>query len=136
MKKYSLLLTLLLLAGQAMADWTPYEQDETSTSYLDRQSIVRTGSIVKVWFLFDNKTPQSLDGAGKILGHSSTVSLFEFDCENNKFHVLQGAAYEGKMGQGAVKFSSNSPTPWEYVVPNSFQDKRLKLVCEKRPNKP
>lgn len=116
---------LFAVAGNASAEWEYFDYKDGSTIYFDKSKFKRSGNYVKVWFLFNE------DKSSPISGHSSVVSLFEYDCKEGRERVLQGAAHKGHMGQGAVVFSADVPEPWVYVAPNNFREPRLKLACKK-----
>lgn len=125
MNKLILALALTAYAGAASAEWTIFERDHDSVSYVDKSTIKRSGDTVKVWFLFDYNKPSSMTG------HSSVVSLFEYDCNEGRERLLQGTAHKGQMGDGAVVFTSERAEPWTYVAPNNYREPRLKIACKK-----
>lgn len=125
MRKCMLSLLLVACAGNAAAEWTVFQRETDSTTYVDKSRIQRSDGTVKVWFLFDNDKPSPMTA------HSSVVSLFEFDCKDGRERLLQGTAYKGQKGEGASVFTSNRADPWVYVEPNSFREPRLKLACKK-----
>lgn len=126
------LLTVLLavLAGNAMAEWTVIETTSTKTSYVDRDTIRRSGNIVKMWTLTDYVQPKSFSTTKSF---SSTVGYEEFDCAELRSRTLQSVAYQGHMKEGAVIHSpSDTPWDWNYVVPGSVGELTLKDACAKK----
>lgn len=130
MRKVLVTIFLAMAAGQASAEWTLFESDESSSSYFDKDRVVRSAETVKMWFLFDSSRSNALDGKD-LLRHSSSMSLFEFDCRERRVRTLQGAAYQGRMGTGQVAFKTDQPAEWSYVAPNGYNEGRLKIACAK-----
>jgi len=112
-------LALATWASSAAAEWTVFERDADSTTYVDRSRIKRSGDMVKVWFVFNYNKPSSMTG------HSSVVSLFEYDCKDGRERLLKGTAHKGQMGDGAVIFTSDRAEPWTYIAPNNYRESRL-----------
>ena len=61
-------------------------------------------------------------------GYHSTVGLNEVDCLEKRWRALQEAVYVGYNMIGRSE-SSDKPSPWEYIIPGSFGDAVLQILC-------
>ncbi len=125
MKK--LFLFLLLVPLNSHAEWTQVEDSfDGISTYVDLSSIRKTGSLRRIWALFDFSKPQE---DSKYL---SMKSLSEYDCKTEKYRVLSNTIFRGNMGSGEV---INAPEPdrsWQYISPESKAEFFYKLVCKRR----
>lgn len=119
---------LLVLAGNAWAEWTFVDTNKEVTMYADTATIRRYGNIVKMWVLVDYSAPKLI--AERI--RSSAMQFDEFDCKEMRTRTLQFTSYKGNFGKGEV-VSSGTETPWSFVSPGSLGESSLKVACKKTP---
>src|SRR5882762_5872326 len=84
-----LLITLLVLSsGSVYAEWIAVEKNNESTGimtvYVDPNTILRKGNLVKMWQLIDYKTMQ---GGRSPSRFSSTKIHKEFDCAEERLRL-------------------------------------------------
>ena len=122
-------LTLLILSsGPAYAEWVAVSKADTSTGYVDPDTIRRKGNLVKMWILSDFKTIQTT-AAG--ISYLSQKMQWEYDCAEEQFRMIAGYGYSGQMGTGEIVTSHTNPANWEPVMPGSVGQTRWVFVCKK-----
>jgi hypothetical protein len=119
-------------AATAAAQW---EQAGSHTAYggmdiySDRVTMRRSGDLVKLWEMFDFKTPQVIGGQ-RVL---SVQSHFEYDCKGARRRMLSTVGFSGHMGKTVVVDTAGSaPEPWESVAPDTYQGELRKIACAKK----
>ena len=127
MKKV-VLAVLLALAGTAtLAEWEAAGFNDQLTMYADRATIRRSGSLVKMWYLFDEKAIQTV--AGKSFLSSRTHE--EIDCKEELSRSRSFIVHSGQMGRGQVVYSSNKLGEWRRIPPKSFMATLWNIACVK-----
>jgi len=129
MKGFVLITLLVLSNGPAYAEWTRFAIDgKGNTIYIDPESILRNGNLVKLWVLMDAKTPnETIDGVSFL----SSRTLHQYDCRNERFRFLLFILFSGNMGSGHVVHSYNYVLDWESVPPKGAARRLLNSVCKK-----
>ena len=124
-----LLLTLFLLSSAtAYAEWVSIRVSQSgTTTYVDRDTIHRTGDLVKMWELNDYKATHT--NAGK--SSWSHKALNVYDCAEEQSRELAEYDYSGQMGTGEIVYSSTSPDKWVPVIPGSVGKALWKFACKK-----
>jgi hypothetical protein len=128
MNRLLMLIVLLLSATSARAEWTQVGESDSLTSYLDFATIRRTGNLVKVWQLFDFKTPHTL--AGKTSWSAKIQE--QYDCQEEQSRTLAFTEFSKNMGAGEVDYSTSDPGKWKPVEPESIGEGLFKTVCDKK----
>ena len=80
--------------------------------YIDRDSIKKEGSLIRVWEL------QDLKGKGPLEEKSRRV-LVEYDSKNERRRVLSFSFHGESMGAGVTLKSDQTPGKWTMVAPNT-----------------
>ena len=80
--------------------------------YIDRDSIKKEGSLIRVWELQDLKTKGPLE-------EKSRRVLVEYDSKNERRRVLSFSFHGESMGAGVTLKSDQTPGKWTMVVPNT-----------------
>ena len=57
MRRLILAATLTVLSNCALAEWIKFDGDNVTTGYTDPQTNIKTGNMLKVWYLYDRKVP-------------------------------------------------------------------------------
>ena len=120
----------MLISTSAMAEWTVVvvAEDGSFTGYADLSSIRKTANGVRMWSLYDDKTPKE-SSLGKVL---STKNLKEYDCNNERGRTLSLSVFSGNMGTGNVVFNIDITDEWEYIAPGSSGMFVYEAACGKR----
>ena len=88
----------------------------------------RSGDLVKLWEMFDFKTPQVIGGQ-RVL---SVQSHYEYDCKSARRRMLSTVGFSGHMGKTVVVDTGTAPEPWESVAPDTYQGELRKIACAKK----
>ena len=80
--------------------------------YIDRDSIKKEGSLIRVWELQDLKAKGPLE-------EKSRRVLVEYDSKNERRRVLSFSFHGESMGAGVTLKSDQTPGKWTMVVPNT-----------------
>lgn len=133
MNKIISAVVLAVLAGNACADnWTYVDRDEDTALWVQKDTIWRSGSNVKMWSMYDHRIPSpSLNSPPLPTTFRSSVGLFEYDCNDRRSRMLQATAYEDAKGKGRIAFTMDQPETWKYVKPGSSDETRWKFACKK-----
>ena len=128
MKKLTLLL-LLLVSTSVFAEWTKVGGTDDMTSYADFGTIKRKGNKVKMWGLHDFKTVQKFEN----YRYLSSLTRFEYDCEEETVRHLDFHWYSSNMGQGEIVVSStNIKNEARSIIPESIDETLFKIACDKK----
>ena len=96
--------------------------------YSDRVTMRRSGDLVKLWEMWDFKTPQVIGGK-RVL---SVQNHYEYDCKGARRRMLSTAGFSGHMGKALVVDTGTQPGPWESVAPDTYQGELRKIACAKK----
>jgi hypothetical protein len=129
MRKALTIIFLAMFAGNASAAWTVIAKRGEATLYAEPDAVIRSGSIAKMWVLYDYPVPQSLANKPN---YSSMASLMEFDCPEKKARVIQTAAYQGQMREGALIHAMKVTGEWTYIQPGTWGDFQQAVACKKK----
>ena len=80
--------------------------------YIDRDSIKKEGSLIRVWELQDLKSKGPLD-------EKSRRVLVEYDTKNDRRRVLSFSFHAEQMGAGITLKADQTPGKWTMVAPNT-----------------
>ena len=123
-------LTALLLAGSAQAQWFLLGRNEAIRFYLDQKSIARNGDFAQILQLMDFTTAQWVD-AQTVVG--SLKMLIEYDCGKPRLRPLASEAFSEQMADGRLVSKEQFPDPqWEAVEPGTTPGKIRQIACAKK----
>ena len=131
MKRVVLALVLAALSDSAAAAWVRVGGNNNLGCYADPTSIRRTGSMVKMRSLLDFKTPQTDQSIGG-KPYLSQKDQREYDCKNERYHLLYFSLRSGQMDAGKIVHSDPDPGEWSPVVPGSIGEALWKFACGKK----
>jgi hypothetical protein len=120
------LLLLFLVPQPVWAEWIELGAPDGLTHYIDHETVRRTESGRRAWFLYNFKTARELSPKKT---YSSSTLLMEFDCSGERYRGLQWTAYSGNMGRGNVVSAGSDVSGWEVVTPNTIAVKQLLAAC-------
>ena len=132
MKKLVVLL-LLLVSTNVMSEWTAVSgsADGSTTVYVDFETIKRKGNKVMMWSLFDYKTVRiyAVDNTRYL----SSLSRYEYDCEEETIRALDLHWYSGNMKTGDNVFSNtNIQNQSTSIRPDTIEEVVFKIACSKK----
>lgn len=131
MRKAILIMLLAAMSNSTMAEWVEFSGNDKYTVYINPNIVWEEGEIANMWHLFDYKAVQESDCH---ISYISSIMLYKYDCNNEKFQSIYLSAHSEHMGQGEVSVvpSNRYPEKWDSVSPNSFGEKLSKMACRKR----
>ena len=144
MRKIVLMLMLIFVSSNAMAEWVrvatihSQESPEIQIAYADPSTIHRNDSLVDMQVLVDHQSGLSkemesrLDGIFSGFKRDITKSWKvrdEFDCKGEKLRMLSYTAYAEHMGNGEIVPSNAVTDRWEPVMPQSIGQALWKFAC-------
>jgi hypothetical protein len=124
----ALVVMTLMSASASAAVWIQTSLNENYAAYADPSTIRRDGDLVKMWSLFNYRTPQQA-GAGK--QYSSVRRQFEYDCKGSRARALGASSHVAKEGKGEALAISNVTLGWNAVKPDTADDYLLKFACQR-----
>ena len=112
----------------ANAEWVRLTEADGMTVHFDPDTIRRNGNLVKIWLLYDYKTP-IITGRDAVF---STKMQSEYDCIGER--VRTNAIFEiaGNMGKGKVVSSSLAEGQWIPIAPDTLGKREWKAACSKK----
>ncbi len=126
-----LLLSLLLLAPLARADWTYVGPAPAGgTTYVDLATRASVDGLGRVHFLADYTTPRR-DPNGTTF--RSSESTMEFDCAHRRVHGIERRIFAGARGSGSAMATAQPMPTWNEVPADSRGKAMLRLACEPVP---
>jgi hypothetical protein len=98
--------------------------------YSDRVTMRRSGDLVKLWEMWDFKTPYVIGGY-RVL---SVQNHYEYDCKGARRRMLSTVGFAGHMGKTVVvdTGTGTAPEPWVSVAPDTYQGELRKIACAKK----
>jgi hypothetical protein len=124
----SLFITLLVLnSAPAYAEWVEVGITDEATVYADPDTLRRKGDLVKMWYLHDFKTTQTVLKKSYL----SSRSQDEYDCTGDRHRALASTSFSGNMGSGKVRSSYSIKGKWEPVPPGTITRALWKVACDK-----
>ena len=112
----------------ASPEWHLLDGNNHAKVYIDRESISRTGDIVKAWVLDDLKAPHQR-GLSAFL---SVLALEEHDCSKERFRLVALEQFAGNMGTGNSIYKKSGESAWAPVSRGTMAQSVWKFVCGKK----
>lgn len=125
LKKILQISLLATLSFSANAAWLRVMDSDSSIGYIDPTTIKNSNNIVRVWSLYDYKSPKVISNETS----NSFKALYEFNCKDDKSRTLASAFYSGNMGSGKLNYTGQKLSEWEYIIPDTVISAIYKLVC-------
>ena len=122
---------LALISSDAMAQWTKLGNnsigagnDNYETIYVDYKTATKLDGKVQMWFL------RSYSKYWQAPYHS-VKQLLEFDCQNNRFRLLEELIFFDQMGSGRPMGGSgrNSNAGW-WILNNKSDTMKFNAGCK------
>jgi hypothetical protein len=136
MSKLILLLTLMFISINALAEWIQIGEptEIMNASYADSESIKgKNTNLVSMWVLYDFKTEQKIVGrkffSARVDKFLSEKLHKEYDCTNRKLQIVQIIDYANNRGTGEVTYNQTFSNTWDKVPPHSYSEIEWNLVC-------
>jgi len=120
-----LVVSLTLSESSASAEWYLLDGNNHAKVYIDRETISRTGDVVRVWVLDDLKTPHTRG----LSSFSSVRAQEEHDCSKERFRLLAIEQFAGDMGTGNSIYKKSGESGWAPVPRGTMAQSVWKFVC-------
>jgi len=117
----------VLSSSPAYAEWVEVGITDEATVYADPDTIRRKGDLVKMWYLHDFKSTQTVLKKSYL----SSRSQDEYDCTEDRHRALASTSFSGNMGSGKVRSSYSIKGKWEPVPPGTMTQTLWKVACDK-----
>jgi hypothetical protein len=128
MTRLLLIIFFFLSSAPAYAEWVEVGITDEATVYADPVTIRRKGDLVKMWYLHDFKTTQTVLKKSYL----SSRSQDEYDCTEDRHRALASTSFSGNMGSGKVRSSYSIKGKWEPVPPGTMTQTLWKVACDKQ----
>ena len=123
-RKTLLLAFMMFICVPAFAEWVKMGESDGITFYVDPTTLRKDGSLRKVWELYDLKQREK-NGAMSFRIRS------EYDCKEERRRPLASSYHPEPMAQGESFDRFDGAGKWTEIVPRSFADIHLKLICNR-----
>ena len=139
MKRFAVCLSALLTLTTVRAfavDWQPIATsgDKDYVLFIDRQTLQRTGSSVKAWFLLD--FAETLTTSGGRMAFRSMAELNYLNCDDRSKASVQQRMYADNMGRGKVVYEhsvTDAALMYTEIIPQSPGELKFDYVCAPGP---
>lgn len=119
---------MILLSGApapARASWVGVAENDEIRVFASRATLVRQGSLVKMWALLDYDTPQkAAQGTFR-----SAQTQDEYDCAERRTRLLVVTRHEGRMGSGKVLHTDRTVGDWEDLPADGLLPILWRFAC-------
>ena len=119
---------ILLSSGPAYAEWVALDESDSATAvYVDRDTRLSKGKLVKMWVLYNFKQVHTVAGEP----YFSNKVQDEYDCAQARHRTLVDIRFSSSMGFGNVVYNKSSQGKWAPVASESLDQILWKLACDK-----
>lgn len=128
-RQYVIGLFFIFISPFVMAEWQllsePNPQD--SEQYIDLQDIKQTGPMA----IYRQVQVLTQGVAVAANGVQSTLALYEYDCMNTKFRLVQTSGFSRLWAEGEriTVSASSSPANWLSLSAQALGQKTFDLLC-------
>lgn len=123
----AVLVPLLIVSGNATAEWVNVASYNSITLYVDSITIRKKGNMVKMWSLLDLNKSDTLEGQP----YKSIKTQNEFNCKEELNRMLYNSYHTGNMGDGKAFAINSNLGEMMPVLPNSGNLILWKIACGK-----
>lgn len=106
--------------GYLDSSWRKLAKFDNGTIFVDYNSIIKNGKLIKAWLLFDYIEP--LADPDGIVHTQSSVEYVEFDCKKPSFRSIANDLYADNMGSGSLIESFSPDFKW-WLLKDGGQEK-------------
>lgn len=130
-KKLGLVLILAIVSTSVLAEWEGVGSTARADIYVDRNTIRKTGTTIKMWNLRNYKSLQNTVGSEP---YWSKKIRDEYDCNEESYRMLYFSDHTEKMGLGVVAYVgdlSDQEKKWTLIPPGSVIETVFKVACSR-----
>lgn len=129
MSKAILMVLLLVLSGNAAAQWVEVGSNREQTVYADFTIVQTEGNKVQMWDLFNFRSGQVMTLGKQYL---SQMSLHEYDCEAKRVRMLNFSQHSEPMAEGEEMYRDVRPGTWQSLLPGSPIELLWRIACRSK----
>jgi hypothetical protein len=118
------LVSLMMLAGSAWAEWVMLFEGVSATHYLNPATIRKDGNLRRVWGISDLIERDEF-------GAQSRRVRYEYDCKKERYRYLEVSLHSEFMAGGKILHRINGDTTWMEIPPDTVVESALNIVCAK-----
>jgi len=109
-------------------EWNAVGSIAGSRVYADSANLHKSGEIVTMWGLLDNKTARQSPGKP----YMSVKAQFKYDCKEERVQMLYRSFHSGNMAKGDIVDSNSFDEYWKPIAPASLAATLWRFACAKR----
>lgn len=134
MTNFVLVMFLIAMSSNAAADWVPIGADapgadkSVNINYVDRDTIRKAGSKVKMWELMSGPATKKFNE----YSFKSIKARSEYDCDDPQTRQIELSAHSGEMGDGVLVYIEREQSYWKPVAPGTLGERLWQVACGKR----
>lgn len=128
LKNSYFLLLLVLIPRLVYGEWDRVTFNDTTTMFIDTQSIKRNGDRVQVVQLMN--LPLGEFSPDKTVSYKSSVTTMEYDCKKNISRTLSFRWYSDAMGKGKKVYEDKHQYEDGKLEDGSLMNAVKKKVCQ------
>ena len=129
MRQYFIGLFFIFASPFAMAEWQILSDSgsQEPQQYIDLQNVTQTGPMA----IYRQVHVLSQGAAVAANGVQSTLALYEYDCMNTKFRLLQTSGFSKQWAEGdsMALSASSGPAKWQSLPMQALGQKTFDLLC-------
>ena len=120
--RIAFLMSLMLAAAPACAEWVKVGRTDAAVHYVDTATVLKDGNLRRVWALQD-MVQWGDDGIRSIR------SLQEYDCAQERFRYLTVEAHSEQMAGGGILATHRLRDAWSNRPPGTKASAIGNIVC-------
>lgn len=129
MRQFFIGLFFICASPFVMAEWQLLSEanPEDSEQYIDLQNVKQTGPMA----IYRQVQVLTQGAAVSANGVLSTLALYEYDCMNTKFRLLQTSGFSRQWAEGErmTVSTSSGPVQWLSLSAQTLGQKTFDLLC-------
>lgn len=107
---------LMLISGNAVAEWQELGQNDQSIVFVDTATIQTQGNTAQIMSMLDFKKPGQDPQTKQTV--NSIIGLNEYDCTSGKYRPIEFKVFTGNRGKGKVVVDQKTPDSAFETIPN------------------
>lgn len=107
---------LMLISGNALAEWQELGQNDQSIVFVDTATIQTQGNTAQIMSMLDFKKPGQDPQTKQTV--NSIIGLNEYDCTSGKYRPIEFKVFTGNRGKGKVVVDQKTPDSAFETIPN------------------
>jgi hypothetical protein len=129
---FTLFLTLVMSNASLAATWVQIAGNDDVLTYIDQESIRKSGNRVKTWLKWQWAKPSEILNSYPKKMYLLEKQLQINDCANGTITIAQGTRYADRDGIDAIDSYIYEERNWKFseVVPETIGETILKYACK------